>query len=558
MSAAAGGQPLRRRIASVLRTGFATADLRRLQLAYAGFNAAEWGVWIAMLVYAYDRGGAGAAGLVAVVQLIPAGLFAPFAAGLADHHPPARVLTFAYVAQAAAMALTAVALLTGAPPAIVYALAAVATCTVTITRPAQAALVPALVRGVDELTATNVVSNWTESLSLLAAPALAGLLIALSGPGLVFAVMAGTLLVAAALAAQLHGPPGAAGANVRGTWADAAGGIDEVARHPETRVLASLLGAQFVLIGALDVLFVVLAVDVLDLGGSGAGYLNAAFGAGGVLGIVGTVVLVGRERLAPALLVASAAWTIALVVLGLWASLVGAFALLAVGGAARAMLDVGTRTLLQRTAPADLLARVFGVLEVFDSVGLALGSLLAALLVSTLGPGTAIAGLALVLPLVLALAGRRLHTIDAHADVPVVEIALLRSIPIFSSLGAAELEGLARRLSPLDLPAGQSVIEQGQRGESYYVIADGELEVTQSSVPINLVGRGDGIGEISLLASVPCTATVTALTPAHLLAMDAESFMEVVNRHPCSSGAAQRVMRERLAHTPQPLQSAST
>ncbi len=563
MSAAAGAGPLRRRIASVLRSVFSNPDLRRLQLAYAGFNAAEWGVWIAMLVYAYDRGGAGAAGLVAVIQLVPAALFAPFAARLADRHPPARVLTLGYAGQAAAMGATAAALLLDAPLAVVYALAAVATCSVTITRPAQAALVPALVRGVDELTATNVVANWIESVSVLAAPALSGLLIALSGPGLVFAVMGGTLLVAAALAAPLTGPPGAAGAEVEGheqssAFADAAAGIEEVTRHPQTRVLASVLGAQFVLIGALDVLFVVLAVDVLDLGGSGAGYLNAAFGAGGVIGIAWTVVLVGRARLAPPLLVASAAWTLALLALGLWQTAAGAFVLLAVAGAARAMLDVGARTLLQRTAPADLLARVFGVLEVLDAVGLALGSVLAAVLVSLLGPEAATVGLSVVLPLLLALAGRRLRTIDAHADVPVVEVALLRSIPIFSSLGAAELEGLARRLSPLDVAQGESVIREGQRGERYYVIADGELEVTQSSVPINLVRRGDGIGEISLLASVPCTATVTALTPARLLAMDGASFMEVVHEHPRSDGVAQRVMRERLANTAQPSQSAST
>ena len=59
--------------------------------------------------------------------------------------------------------------------------------------------------------------------------------------------------------------------------------------------------AQFVAIGALDVLYVVLAISVLDLGGSGAGYLNAAFGAGGVAGIAVTVALVGRRRLLPPL-----------------------------------------------------------------------------------------------------------------------------------------------------------------------------------------------------------------------------------------------------------------
>ncbi|MGH8574752.1 MAG: cyclic nucleotide-binding domain-containing protein, partial [Gammaproteobacteria bacterium] len=290
-------------------------------------------------------------------------------------------------------------------------------------------------------------------------------------------------------------------------------------------------------------LFVVLAVDVLHLGGSGAGYLNAAFGAGGVIGIAATVVLVGRSRLAPPLAAAALAWSLAFLVLGLWGNTVGAFLLLAVAGTARSLLDVTARTLLQRIASTGVLARVFGLLETLDSVGLALGSLLAPVLVVLLGPQAAVAGLAVVLPALLLIAGRRLKTIDESADVPVVEVALLRSVAIVEPLGAPTLEGLARQLTPVELRAGERVIEEGRPGRRYYVVADGRLEVTRGSESIATVARGGGVGEISLLAGVPCTATVTATGAALLYALDAEPFIEVVTSHPASAEAANHLVR---------------
>jgi MFS family permease len=537
--------------AAILRAALANPDLRRTAAAFAGFNAAEWAVWIALLVFAYRHGGAGAASLAAVVQLVPAGVFAPFAARMADRGAPARVLAGGYLAQAVTLAVTAVALLAAAPAIVVFALAGLAAGATTITRPAQAALVPALVRDLDELTSANVVLGWIESLSVLVAPAVAGALLAVSVPATVFAVMAAVALGAAALVAPVAAAVAAAPADgdaARGAaLAEVLAGMRVVTGDPQSRVLVAVLATEFVLMGALDVLFVVLAVDVLDLGGSGAGILTAAFGAGGVAGIVLTARLVGRSQLAPALAAAALAWALAMLALGLWHAAAAAFGLLALAGAGRIVLDVTARTLLQRSAPAGVLARVFGVLETLDAIGLALGSVLAALLVAALGPATAVAGLAALPLLLLAVAGRRLREVDARADVPLVEIALLRLHPFFAALRPPALERLARELTPVTVAAGERVIREGEPGERYLVVADGVLEVSRAGAPIATVGRGDGVGEVSLLARVPCTATVTARTDGRLYAIEPEVFVDVVSGHPASAGVAGRLVRERLS-----------
>ena len=522
----------------VVRGVFGNPQLRRVELAFAAFNSAEWGVWIAMLVYAYGRGGATEAGIVAVVQLAPAAIFAPVAAGLGDRYPPARVLVLAYGVQAAWLAATGAALLGGAPAPLSYALAAVAATAVTLTRPAQAALVPALARSPEELTAANVVSGWIESVSLVAAPAATGVLLSVGSPGLVFAVMAGVSVLGGLVIRPVEGPPPAARAS------SPLQAVSLVRREPEARLLLGLLAAEAVAIGALDVVYVVLAVSLLDLGGSGAGYLNAAFGAGGVLGIAATASLVGRRYLTPALAAGALAWGVSFAIMGADPRVATAFALLAVAGAGRIVVDVAGRTLLQRIAPVDLLCRVFGLLEGLSMAALALGSLLTPLLVALAGGRAAVIGVGLVLPVGLLLGSARLLAIDRRADVPVVELSLLRSVPLFATLGLPEVEVVARALQPLDMEAGDEIVHEGDPGDRYYIVADGELEVSADGAPMRTLGRGEGFGEIALLRSVRRTATVTSSTPSRLYALDREPFLAAVAVQPL---AAERVVAERLA-----------
>ncbi len=517
-------------------------DLRRVELAFIGFNASEWGVWIAMLVYAYERGGATTAGVVAVVQLVPAAFFAPLAASLSDRHRPTQVLAAGYIAQAAAMGATATVLLVGGPALVAYALAAVAATAVTITRPAQAVLTPSLARTPEELTAANVASGWVESLSVLGAPALAGVLLGLGGAGTVFAVMAGVALVDAVLVAPVRGPDPMGGSTA---LAGTLEGLRVVAREPGPRALVWLLGVEALAIGALDVLYVVLAVGVLGHSGSTAGYLNAAFGAGGVAGIAVTVALVGRRRLAPALLAGLVVWAAALAALASTSSLGAALLLLAAAGIGRTTLDVAGRTLLQRIARPDALARAFGLLEGVSMAGLAVGSIAASGFVALAGGRGAFVCLAALLPVAAALVVRSVLAADA-AILPVVEMARLRALRIFAPLGAPALEALARSLEPVEAPAGATLIREGDPGDRFYLVAKGAVEVSRGGERVGELGRGDCFGEIALLRDVPRTATVTALTPVWLDALDKSAFVCAVTGHDPSARAADELVQARL------------
>ncbi len=521
-----------RRIPQVLGVVLHNRELRAVELAFAGFNAAEWGTWLATIIYAYDRGGATTAGLVGFALLAPGVLVAPIGAVFGDRHRPGRVLACGYAVQTVALLATSAALFLDAAPMLVYVLAGVSTVSMTLARPAQSALLPTLARTQAELTATNAVSGWVESVSVLAAPALTGLLLAVSGTGAVFGVFGLVTLVAALLVLPIPGPAPSGEREEGHAFVELVEGARVLKRERDPRFLVVLLGAQFIGIGALDVLYVVLAVGVLDVGESWAGYLNAAFGAGGALGIVVTAALVGRPRLLGPLGAGLALWFVALTVLAIDQTLGLAVICLALAGVGRAVVDVAGRTLLQRAAPGNLLASIFGLLEGLSMAGLALGSVLVPVLIALGGPAAALVGVAVILPVAALTAGRRLVSIDRRATVPIVEIGLLRTMPAFAPLAPHMIEQVARGLAPVEAAAGEVVIRQGDDGDRWYAVADGELSVTRSGVELATLRRGDGFGEIALLEDVPRTATVTAVTDSRLFALEKGAFLDAVSGHP--------------------------
>ena len=526
-------------------------DLRAVALAYLGFNMTEFATWIAILVFAFDRGGAAEAGVASLILLVPSAIAAPFAAYAGDRFRRDRVLFVTYLLQAVALAGTAFALLVDAPVALVYGAATVMSITITFTRPAQNSLVPALTERPEDLTAANVATGIVEGFGKMLGPVVAGVLLGLSGPGAVFTTFTVITLIEALLVARLHvdraAVTPAARVGASHVWHETLGGFRTLRREREPRLIVILLSSGVVVVGALDILFVATAIDLLDIGESGAGYLSAAFGFGAIVGAASTITLVGRHRLTPPLASGALVFGVPIGLVAVAPSAVSAPALFAIAGGGRSVGDVAGRTLLQRVSPDEFLSRVFGVLEGLMMLALAIGSIVAAMLITAFGVQPALVAVGAFLPVMVLLTSGRLLSIDRHAEAPdAATLAVLRAVPFFEQLPAPAMERVMADLVRGTADAGEVLIREGDAGDRFYVIVDGEAEVTRDRKHVANLGPGSYVGEIALLRDVPRTATVVATTPLRLLSLEREPFLLAVTGHPRSHAEAQSVAETRM------------
>jgi CRP-like cAMP-binding protein len=220
--------------------------------------------------------------------------------------------------------------------------------------------------------------------------------------------------------------------------------------------------------------------------------------------------------------------------------------LLAVAGLGRVVMDVAGRTLLQRVSPDALLSRVFGVVEGIDNASLALGSVLAPVLLAVAGIRGAFIAAGVALILFTALSWRRLLRTDATGTVRPRELAALMGVTFFTSLSGQALERLAAALIPVAVRPGMRIITQGDLGDRFYIISSGTVQVSVDGVPIRTMEAGESFGEIALLRDIRRTASVIAVTAVDLLALDRHHFVEIVTGQPVAVAAAEAVIHSHL------------
>lgn len=566
-------QELSSRVRESLRTlvdVFRNRDLRRLELATAGSILGTWGYLVALYVYAYDQGGAGAVGLVTVIRMIPAALTAPLTATLADRFDRRLVMVSADIVRAALMGLAALTIWLDGSSIVVYCIVALATITSGAFLPAEAALLPALARTPRELTAANVASSTVVSMAEFVGPALGGLLLVVTSIPLVFAANGASFLWSAALIVGIRaksattGPtlpgedsaetpvgeiaadtlPGKAAADEQAPVADDAAGLTAGARailaNRDLRLLAGLYTTQTLVAGALEVLIVVIAFNLLGMGEGGIGYLNAAVGVGGLVGGFVALVLATRNRLASDFGLGVVLFGLPLALIAVFDSTPIALACLAIIGLGNSLVDINAITIMQRAVPDAVLGRALGALDAILLGSIGIGAVLTPLLIDTVGLRATLIGTGALLPVLVAFSGAALRSLDRRALAP-AHLDLLRTVELLEALPEATLERVAMSLREVRLPTGSVVIREGDIGDLFYVIGEGELEVAGRTL-----GAGDSFGEIALLRDVPRTATVKAITDVVLYALERDVFVAAITGHDPANATADAIVAARL------------
>ena len=536
-----------------LRRVLGNKALRRVQLAFFGSLVGDWAYGTALTVWAYRDGGATAVGAFTAARFVSMAITSPLGAVIADRVPRRMFMMTLDLVRAALVSGAALALGFGWASWTIYALGLSAAVVGGPFRAAQAGLIPQLVDEPDQLTAANAVASNLENVVVFAGPALGATLVGLTGVELVFWVNVGSFLLSFLLVLGVRVPHREATAGERaasdvqgGFLRQVTTGFSLVARERDLRTTSLLAFCQGFIWGALMVFLVVLAVTTLHTGPAGVGFLNTVIGA---MTIVGGAVVLGRMkhgRLGSDMTLGVLGWSLPLLVMAAVPSTVTTVLALAVIGLMDPWVNLGLETIPQRIAPEHAISRVYAAVDSSLTGAIALGALVAPWLLDGLGLRWALAAMGLVVTAYAVSTWPHMRRLDSRLEQPAT-LPLLSSLALFAPLAPATRESLARRLVEIDVGPGAVVVAEGEVSDRFYVIASGEVRVTQAGQVLRTESSGEFFGEIGLLRDVPRTATVTATAPTRLYALDRAEFLAAVTGHDDSLAATEEVVSRRLA-----------
>ena len=551
-----------------LKSVFVNRNLRRMQLAFAGSLIGNWAFTTAVSVWAYGEGGAKAVGIYYSIRLAVMALATPFVSTLADKYPRKRVMIYSDLYSAVLVVLATVCLYADTSALPIYVLAVVTAFGGSAFRAAQGAITPQLADTTEQLTASNGTASTLESLAIFVGPAIATGLLAIADVEIVFLLnvvsFAWSMLMVAGIhvrraeeEAEKAAEPESLGEalaeaaeeeveQAEGFLRETSAGFRAIRQDKDLLVTVVEGSAQTVVAGALAVIPLVIAVEILDTGAKGVGLLDSVMGLGAILGGIFAIARATKHKLGQDLIVGVFLWSFPLVVITIWPTPIAAFAVMAVLGFANPVVDVNVFTVIQRLTPDAVLGRVFGAFETCLIGTMAVGSAIAPLMLHLWGLRATVGVLGLVIGLIAVLGYPRMRSLDRRLEAP-AGLPLLRAIPMFAPLNPVTLDHLARVLDRVEVVAGDVIVHEGDESDLFYVIESGRVQVTAADGQVlREEGPGDYFGEIGLLRDVPRTATITAMEPTVLMALEREEFLDAVTGQGESRRLAEDVVTRRL------------
>ena len=512
--------------------------LSRLLFGEFVSSVGDWLYLVALLVLVYaEARDALALGIIGAARIVPYIVLSVPAGIVADRFDRRLILLVTDLARGAIMLLMAAAVVLDAPIAVIVALAILATCFSAFFSPAIGAYLPSLVRDESELGPANSAWSSLDNLAFFIGPAFAAVLLGLGTLAVAFVLNALTFAVVAVVlwrlppgiprgGPEIAGPPGEAPAAPAGLRQSLA---------PIVRPLVGLGVVNVVggfVFGGLGVMTVVLAVDVFEAGEAGTGLLNSAVGVGGIAGALTAGALVLRRRLGPPLIGGALIVGASVAFLGQAGTFALALVTMALASAGALLLEIMATTLFQRIVPDAVRGRALGIMETASVIAYAAGSFVMPVLGATdptpilLASGVAMAVAGVVTVVLLGRYAVQEPTVDPLRR-------RLAEVTLFSGLPPARLEAAMRAAKVVPVRGGEVVIRQGDEADRFYVISEGEVDVTQVADGrqrvLRRMGPGEVFGEIGLLSGVPRTATVTAVTDGTLLALERDDFLALVS-----------------------------
>ena len=518
--------------------------LSRLLFGEFVSSVGDWLYLVALLVLVYaEANDALALGIIGAARIVPYILLSIPAGIVADRYDRRLILLVTDIARGAIMVVMAAAIVLDAPVAVIVVLAIVATCFSAFFSPAIGAYLPSLVRDESELGPANSAWSSLDNLAFFIGPAFAALLLGLGTLELAFLLNALTFAIVAAVLWRLPRgvpsvrPADAAASDTPPTVDAAAPSAQAGLRQSLGPIARPLLGLGVVnvvggfVFGGLGVMTVILAIDVFAAGEAGTGLLNSAVGVGGIVGALTAGALVLRRRLGPPLLGGALIIGASVAFLGQAGSFALALVAMALASAGALLIEIMATTLFQRIVPDAVRGRALGIMETASVIAYAAGSFVMPVLGAIdptpilLASGVAMAVAGVVTVVLLGRYAVQEPTVDPLRR-------RLAEVTLFAGLPPARLEAAMRAAKVVPVRGGEMVIRQGDEADRFYVISEGEVEVTQVADGrqrvLRQMGPGEVFGEIGLLSGVPRTATVTAVTGGTLLALERDDFLALV------------------------------